>query len=152
MSQPKEAELVPEVLGIIDHVGLAVPDLDAAIAFHTDILGLRLVHREDNRDQGVAEAMLAAPGGGLDRAQVQLIAPLTAASVLTRFLDRSGPGLQHLAFRVDDVDRAADLLRDRGLRLLYDAARAGTRGSRINFVHPKDAGGVLLELVQPAAP
>jgi len=151
VSTAEEVELAPEVMGIIDHVGLAVPDLDVAIAFHTDILGLRLVHREDNPDQGVAEAMLAAPGSGPDTAQVQLIAPLNAESILTRFLDRSGPGLQHLAFRVNDVDQAADLLRERGLRLLYEAARPGTRGCRINFVHPKDAGGVLLELVEPAA-
>ncbi len=133
----------------IDHVGLAVPDLDAAIAFHTEVLGLVLVHREENVDQGVAEAMLAAPGAPDESAQVQLLAPLTSDSTLARFLDRSGPGLQQLAYRVADVDHACAVLADRGVRLIYDSPRVGTRGSRINFLHPKDTGGVLIELVGP---
>jgi methylmalonyl-CoA/ethylmalonyl-CoA epimerase len=82
--------------------------------------------------------------------RVQLLAPLTPDSAIARFLDHSGPGLQQVAYRVPDVDRAAQTLRDRGLRLLYDEPRRGTAGSRVNFVHPKDAGGVLVELVQPA--
>ena len=135
----------------IDHVGLAVPDLDAAIAFHTDVLGLVLVHREVNVEQGVAEAMLAAPGAEDGSAQVQLLAPLTSASTLARFLDRSGPGLQQLAYWVADVDHACAVLAHRGMRLIYDAPRVGTRGSLINFVHPKDTGGVLIELVGPPA-
>ena len=135
----------------VDHVGLAVPDLDAAIAFHTEVLGLVLLHREENADADVAEAMLgpAADGAGT---QVQLLAPISPESPIARFLERSRSGLQHLAYRVADVDEAARVLRSRGLRLLYDAARTGTRGSRINFVHPRDAGGVLVELVEPAAP
>jgi methylmalonyl-CoA/ethylmalonyl-CoA epimerase len=134
----------------IDHVGIAVPDLEAAIAFHTDVLGLVLLAREENADQDVSEAMLAPPG---DRAgtRLQLLAPLTEQSTIARFLDRSGPGLQQLAYRVEDIDHAASVLRGKGLRLLYDAARTGTGGSRINFVHPKDTGGVLIELVQAAA-
>ncbi len=140
-----------EVPGLIaiDHVGVAVPDLDAAIAFHTEVLGLQLVHREENVEQGVAEAMLAPSGGG-SGTQLQLLAPLTPASALARFLERSGPGLQQLAYRVENIDHAASVLRGKGLRLLYDAARTGTGGSRINFVHPKDTGGVLIELVQAA--
>lgn len=143
------AEQVPAtLLTAIDHVGLAVPDLDAAIAFHTSVLGLELRHREENVEQGVAEAMLA-PVGSQDRAtQIQLIAPLDESSPIARFLDRSGPGLQQLAYRVDDVEVAADELRRRGVRLIYDSARSGTRGSRINFIHPKDTGGVLIELVE----
>lgn len=134
----------------VDHVGLAVPDLDAAIAFHTEVLGLVLLHREENLEADVTEAMLgAADGAG---AQVQLLAPASPDSPIARFLERSGPGLQQLAFRVSDVDEAARVLRSRGLRLLYDAARTGTRRSRINFVHPHDTGGVLIELVEPAAP
>ena len=82
--------------------------------------------------------------------QLQLLAPLDEQSALARFLDRSGPGLQQLAYRVEDIDHAASVLRGKGLRLLYDAARTGTGGSRINFVHPKDTGGVLIELVQAA--
>lgn len=135
----------------VDHVGVAVPDLDAAIAFHTEVLGLVLRHREDNLAQGVSEAMLAPADGGAG-AEIQLLAPLGPDSPLARFLDRSGPGLQQLAYRVADVEAAADALRQRGLRLLYDAAKIGTRGSRINFVHPRDTGGVLIELVEPSAP
>jgi methylmalonyl-CoA/ethylmalonyl-CoA epimerase len=141
---------VPGLLAV-DHVGLAVSDLDAAIAFHTEVLGLVVVHREENREQGVAEAMLAPLHGPEAGAQVQLMAPLDDSSPLHRFLSRSGPGLQQLAFRVADVEAAAAVLRRRGLRLLYNSARPGTRGSLINFVHPKDTGGVLIELVEPPA-
>ena len=133
----------------VDHVGVAVPDLDAAIAFYTDVLGGTLEHREHNDDQQIDEAMIAfdpAAGG----ARVQLIAPAGPDSTIAKFLDRSGPGLQQMAVRVPDVVAAADALRARGLRLLYDEPRRGTAGSTINFVHPKDAGGVLLELVQSA--
>ena len=140
---------VPGLLAV-DHVGLAVPDLDAAIAFHTEVLGLVLLHREENADADVAEAMLGTAAGPT-ATQVQLLAPVSPESPIARFLERSGPGLQQLAFRVRDVQEAADVLRGRGLRLLYDAARTGTRGSLINFVHPHDAGGVLIELVQPAS-
>jgi methylmalonyl-CoA/ethylmalonyl-CoA epimerase len=130
----------------IDHVGVAVPDLDAAIAFHRDVLGLRLVHEETNEEQGVREAMMSTGTG----AQLQLLAPLREDSAIGRFLARSGPGLQQLAYRVADVEEVSRVLRERGLRLLYDTPRRGTAGSRINFVHPKDAGGVLVELVEPA--
>ena len=141
---------LPAGLGVlaIDHVGIAVPDLDVAIRLHTEVFGLVLVHREVNEQQGVAEAMLAPPGDDTDGTQVQLLAPLTEGSALARFLERSGPGLQQLAYRVADLDAACAELRSRGVRLLYDRSEAGTRGSRINFVHPKDAGGVLVELVE----
>ena len=129
----------------IDHVGLAVPDLDAAIAFHTGVLGGTLAHRETNLEQGVEEAMISYGSG----AQVQLLAPAGPSSTIAKFLDRNGPGLQQLAYRVADVEVVSQQLRDRGLRLLFDAPRRGTAGSRVNFVHPKDAGGVLVELVEP---
>ena len=135
----------PSILGI-DHVGLAVPDLDAAITFHTDILGGTLTHRETNADQGVDEAMISYSSG----AQIQLLAPSGPSSTIGRFLDRNGPGLQQLAYRVTDVEAVSASLRARGLRLLYDTPRPGTAGSRINFVHPKDTGGVLVELVEPS--
>jgi methylmalonyl-CoA/ethylmalonyl-CoA epimerase len=142
---------MPEPLDVmftaVDHVGVAVPDLDDAIAFYRDVLGMRLAHVETNEEQGVREAMMAVGDGDT---RVQLLAPLTPDSAIARFLDRSGPGLQQVAYRVDDVSLAAQALRDRGLRLLYDEPRRGTAGSRVNFVHPKDAGGVLVELVQPA--
>lgn len=133
----------------IDHVGIAVPALDPAIALWTGPLGGRVVHRETNDDQQIEEAMIAfnGPDGGT---QIQLIAPSSEASTIAKFIDRNGPGLQQMAVRVPDVLAAADTLRAAGLRLLYDEPRVGTAGSRINFVHPKDAGGVLVELVQPA--
>jgi methylmalonyl-CoA/ethylmalonyl-CoA epimerase len=149
-----ELDEIPGLLGI-DHIGVAVADIEAAIAFHTTVLGLRLEHREENSEQGVREAMLLAgdPTGSLTR--LQLIAPLTApgpgpASSVARFLARRGPGLHHLAYRVVDLVAASAVLPRHGYRLLYDAPRGGTRGSLINFIDPKDAGGVLIELVEPA--
>src|SRR5690606_7392821 len=101
---------------------------------------------------GVREAMVAVgpEDGGEGRTLLQLLAPTGPESTIARFIDRSGPGLQQLAYRVADVEKASQVLRDRGLRLLYDEPRRGTAGSRINFIHPKDAGGVLVELVEPA--
>jgi methylmalonyl-CoA/ethylmalonyl-CoA epimerase len=131
----------------INHVGIAVADLDAAIEFYGHVFGMRCVHTEENQEQGVREAMLAV-GDGPDR--IQLLAPLRPDSAIAKFLDRSGPGVQQVAYTVTDLDAACAALRERGMRLLYDEPRRGTAGSRINFVHPKDAGGVLVELVEPA--
>lgn len=131
----------------IDHVGIAVPDLDEAIAFYRDNFGMHVAHEETNEEQGVREAMVAV--GDTD-SKIQLLAPLNAESTIAKFIDRSGPGLQQLAYRVTDLDQVSAILRERGLRLLYPEARRGTANSRINFVHPKDAGGVLVELVEPA--
>ncbi len=131
----------------IDHVGIAVPDLDEAIAFYRDTFGVRSVHEEVNEQQGVREAMLAVGDGST---RIQLLAPLSPDSTIARFLDRSGPGVQQVAYTVTDVEAVSQTLRERGLRLLYDRPRRGTAGSLVNFVHPKDAGGVLVELVQPA--
>ena len=132
----------------IDHVGMAVPDLDEAIAFYRDTFGMTLAHEETNEEQGVREAMMAVGDSG---SCIQLLAPLSPQSTIAKFLDRSGPGIQQMAYRVTDVEAVAQVLRDRGLRLLYDAPKRGTANSRINFVHPKDAGGVLVELVEPGA-
>lgn len=143
------ADTTPLLLAI-DHVGLAVPDLDAAIAFHRDVLGLVVLHEETNDEQGVREAMMGPAGARDGSAQIQLLAPSSPESTIARFIDRSGPGLQQLAYRVADVEVVSAALRERGLRLLYDAPRRGTGGSRINFVHPKDTGGVLVELVEPS--
>jgi methylmalonyl-CoA/ethylmalonyl-CoA epimerase len=134
----------------IDHVGIAVPDLDVAIGFYVETFGLRVTHTEVNEEQGVREAMLHSHGDGATGTAIQLLAPLRPDSAIGKFLDKSGPGLQQLAYRVSDVDAAAEVLRGRGLRLLYDEAKRGTSNSRVNFVHPKDAGGVLVELVEPA--
>ena len=132
----------------VDHVGIAVPDLDAAIAWYADTFGLPATHTASNEEQGVREAMLSAPGD--TGAAVQLLAPLRPDSPIGKFLDRNGPGIQQMAYRVADIDAACAALREKGVRLLYDAPRRGTANSRINFVHPRDAGGVLVELVQPA--
>jgi methylmalonyl-CoA/ethylmalonyl-CoA epimerase len=145
-----DVTLPPVDLVRIDHVGVAVPDLDEALAFYARMFGMRCVHEETNQDQGVREAMLAV--GDDTGARVQLLAPLTPESPIAKFIGRSGPGLQQLAYTVTDVEATSAALRARGLRLLYDTPRRGTAGSRINFVHPKDAGGVLVELVEPAAP
>ncbi|HZA31745.1 MAG TPA: VOC family protein, partial [Propionibacteriaceae bacterium] len=107
------------ILRSVDHIGIAVPDLRAAIEFYTSVLGLRLVRREDNSDHQVSEAMLAPADPGA-AAIIQLVAPLNQQSPLSRFLDRTGPGVQHVAFRVSDVEHAAAEYRRRGLRLLYD--------------------------------
>ncbi|WP_156753322.1 methylmalonyl-CoA epimerase [Actinokineospora pegani] len=141
--------LVPHVVAI-DHVGVAVPDLDAAIAFYRDHFGLESVHEEVNEEQGVREAMLRAPGDDGTGTAVQLLAPINESSTIAKFIGRNGPGLQQLAYRVADVESTSDALRAKGLRLLYDKPKRGTSDSRVNFVHPKDAGGVLVELVQPA--
>jgi methylmalonyl-CoA/ethylmalonyl-CoA epimerase len=132
----------------IDHVGIAVPDLDEAIAFYRDTLGLELTHVETNEDQGVREAMMRAPGSDDTGAAVQLLAPLGPDTTIGKFLDRAGPGVQQVALRVTDVDAAAEALRAKGLRVLYDKARRGTENTMTNFVHPKDTGGVLIELVE----
>jgi methylmalonyl-CoA/ethylmalonyl-CoA epimerase len=132
----------------IDHVGVAVRDLDEAVAFYTTSYGMRLLHEETNEEQGVREAMMAVGDSG---SCIQLLAPLTPESTIAKFLERSGPGIQQLAYRVSDIDAASATLRERGLRLLYDTPRRGTSDSRVNFIHPKDAGGILVELVEPAA-
>jgi methylmalonyl-CoA/ethylmalonyl-CoA epimerase len=139
--------LPAHLLTAIDHVGVAVPDLDEAVTFYAEKFGLHKVHEEVNEEQGVREAMLAVGDSG---SCVQLLAPLGPDSTIARFLERSGPGIQQVAYRVDDVDAVSAELRARGLRLLYDTPRRGTADSRVNFVHPKDAGGVLVELVEPA--
>ncbi|MGB7819201.1 MAG: methylmalonyl-CoA epimerase [Ornithinibacter sp.] len=132
----------------IDHVGVAVPDLDQAIAFYERAYGMRMLHEETNEEQGVREAMM---GVGESGSCIQLLAPLSPESTIATFLERNGPGIQQLAYRVSDLDAVCATLRERGLRLLYDTPKRGTSDSRVNFIHPKDAGGILVELVEPAA-
>jgi methylmalonyl-CoA/ethylmalonyl-CoA epimerase len=135
-----------KILGI-DHVGIAVADLDEAIAWYGEAFGLEATHTEVNEEQGVREAMLSAGDGGT---AIQLLAPLRPDSAIGKFLDRNGPGIQQMAYRVVDIEATSEALRAQGKRLLYPEPRRGTAGSRINFLHPKDAGGVLVELVEPA--
>ncbi|MCW2498065.1 methylmalonyl-CoA epimerase [Jatrophihabitans sp.] len=131
----------------IDHVGIAVPDLDVAIAFYRDTFGIVSVHEEVNEEQGVREAMLAVGDGNT---RIQLLAPLNEQSTIAKFIDRNGQGVQQVAYTVEDIEAVSATLKERGMRLLYEAPRRGTSDSRVNFIHPKDAGGVLVELVQPA--
>ena len=133
------------VIGI-DHVGIAVADLDAAIAMYENAFGMRCVHTEVNEEQGVREAMLEVGHSGT---YLQLLSPLSPDTTIGRFLATSGPGIQQMAYRVTDLDAVSAHLRAQGMRLLYDEPRTGTAGSRVNFVHPRSSGGVLVELVEP---
>ena len=138
------AALGGTLLGI-DHVGLAVTDLDEAIERWSKTFGLEVSHREINESQGIEEAMLDLADG----TRLQLLAPLNSDSTIAKFLERSGEGMQQLAFRVTDIDDAMAKVLSAGMRLIYPESRIGTAGSKINFVHPKDVGGVLVELVEP---
>ncbi|WP_028651017.1 methylmalonyl-CoA epimerase [Nocardioides halotolerans] len=149
MTSDTSSAPLPGLFTAIDHVGVAVADLDEAIAFYETTYGMRLAHQEVNEEQGVREAMMAVGDSG---ACIQLLAPLNDESTIARFLDRSGPGIQQLAYRVADLDAVSATLRERGLRLLYDEPKRGTSDSRVNFIHPKDAGGILVELVEPSEP
>lgn len=131
----------------IDHVGIAVRDLDQAKEFYAKSLGLQSVHEEVNEEQGVREAMLAVGDSG---SCIQLLAPLSDDSPIGKFLARSGEGIQQMAYTVSDIDALCEHLRGVGVRVLYDVPKRGTANSRVNFVHPKDAGGVLIELVEPS--
>lgn len=132
----------------LDHVGIAVADLDEALEFYKNNFDMEAYHVETNEEQGVREAMLRV---GDSETSIQLLAPLSADSPIGKFLDRSGPGMQQMAYRVTNIDEVSATLRDRGVRLLYEQAKGGTAGSRVNFIHPKDAGGVLVELVEPGS-
>jgi methylmalonyl-CoA epimerase len=133
------------VFARVDHIGVAVTDLDAAIALHADAYGMALVHREVIDEQGV-EAVLLDVGEN----HVELLAPLTEDSPVGRFLAKRGPGLHHVAYQVTDVASTLADLRARGLQLIDEAPRSGIRGSRVAFLHPAASGGVLTEIVQPA--
>jgi methylmalonyl-CoA/ethylmalonyl-CoA epimerase len=133
------------VLGRIDHVGVAVEDLDEAVALYSERLGMPVQHRETVEAQGV-EAVLLGVGGS----HVELLRPLGPETAVGRFLERNGPGLHHVAYGTDDIDSALDAVRAAGLRLIDEQPRTGIRNSRVAFVHPKSTGGVLTELVEAA--
>jgi methylmalonyl-CoA/ethylmalonyl-CoA epimerase len=143
--------LAAALVTAVDHIGIAVPDLEVAKKWYHDRLGMIVLHEEVNNDQGIVEAMLAVRGAPVGSAQIQLMAPVDDSSAIAKFLDKRGPGLQQLAYRTSDLDTLSDRLRGEGVRLIYEVPRRGTANSRINFIHPKDAGGVLIELVEPAA-
>jgi methylmalonyl-CoA epimerase len=131
-------------LAAIDHTGIAVADIDSALAFYRDVLGLALAHRETVAEQGV-EAVLLDVGDS----HVELIAPLGPETGVARFLAQRGPGLHHVAYRVDDIDATLASLSAAGVRLIDERPRTGIRGSRVAFVHPAATGGVLTEIVEP---
>ena len=133
------------MLGRIDHVGVAVEDLDEAIELYTQRLGMPLQHRETVEEQGV-EAVLV----GVGDSHVELLRPLGPDTAVGRFLQRNGPGLHHVAYGTDDIASAIDDVRKAGLRLIDEQPRTGIRNSRVAFVHPKSTGGVLTELVEAA--
>jgi methylmalonyl-CoA epimerase len=133
------------VFSRIDHIGVAVADLDAALALHEQTYGMPVVHRETVADQGV-EAVLLDVGEN----HVELLRPLSDDTPVGRFLAKRGPGLHHVAYQVPDIEGALARLRELGVRLIDESPRVGIRGSRVAFVHPAATGGVLTELVEPA--
>jgi len=134
------------MLGRIDHVGVAVEEMDAALELYRDALGLPLAHREIVEEQGVDAALLDVGEG-----HVELLAPLGPDTPVGKYLQRRGPGLHHVAYAVADIDAELDRLRGAGLRLIDETPRTGIRNSRVAFVHPAALGGVLTEIVEPAA-
>jgi methylmalonyl-CoA/ethylmalonyl-CoA epimerase len=133
------------VFGRIDHIGVAVEDLDAAVELYRDGFGMREQHREMVEAFDV-EAVLLEIGAG----HVELLRPLSPEGGVGKFLERNGPGLHHVAYQTDDIDNALEQVRAAGLRLIDEQPRTGIRGSRVAFLHPKATGGVLTELVEPA--
>jgi len=129
----------------IDHVGVAVEDIDAALELYTGPLAMPLEHRETVDDQGVDAALV-----GVGAGHVELLAPLGPDTPVGKYLERRGPGLHHVAYAVEDIETVLDQLRAAGLRLIDEAPRVGIRNSRVAFVHPGAVGGVLTEIVQPA--
>jgi methylmalonyl-CoA/ethylmalonyl-CoA epimerase len=132
------------MLGRIDHVGVAVEDLDAALALYGERLAMPMAHREVVEEQGV-EAVLLDVGEG----HVELLRPLGPDTPVGKFLARNGPGLHHVAYAVEDVDATLAALKQGGTRLIDETPRTGIRGSRVAFLHPAATGGVLTEIVQP---
>jgi methylmalonyl-CoA/ethylmalonyl-CoA epimerase len=133
------------VFGRIDHIGVAVEDLEGAIALYEERFGMPAAHRETVEAFGV-EAVLLDVGDG----HVELLRPLGPDTGVGRFLGKNGPGMHHVAYATDDIDSALAQLRDAGLRLIDEEPRRGIRNSRVAFLHPKSTGGVLTELVEPA--
>lgn len=127
----------------IDHIGVAVFDLDAAIDWYTRFLGAKLLQRETNREQMVEEALL-----DLEGSTFQLITPIGELSPIIKFLSTKGQGMQQIAFKVSNLNTAVDYARENNVRVIFKESKNGTNGSKINFLHPKDCFGVLIELVE----
>lgn len=133
------------MLGRIDHVGVAVEDMDGALSLYRDSLGMSLAHRETVEQQGVDAALLDIGDG-----HVELLAPLGPDTPVGKYLAKRGPGIHHVAYAVEDIDAELERLREAGLRLIDETPRVGIRNSRVAFLHPAVVGGVLTEIVQPA--
>jgi len=133
------------VFGEIDHIGVAVEDLDESIAVYRDRLGMREQHRETVEEFGVEAALLE-----IGDAHVELLTPIQPDSAVARFLEKNGPGMHHVAYRTADIDAALERMSKAGVRMIDEQARTGIRDSRVAFVHPKSTGGVLTEIVEPA--
>ena len=133
------------MFGRIDHVGVAVGDLDEAVALYSERLDMPVQHRETVEEQGVEAVLL-----GVGDSHVELLRPLAADTAVGRFLERNGPGLHHVAYGTDDIESALEAVRAAGLRLIDEAPRRGIRDSRVAFLHPRSTGGVLTELVEAA--
>jgi methylmalonyl-CoA/ethylmalonyl-CoA epimerase len=142
---PAELFSAPVLFGRIDHIGVAVEDLDEAVAVYSERLGMAEQHRETVEEQGV-EAVLLEIGDG----HVELLSPLGPDTAVGRFLEKRGAGLHHVAYQTEDIESALQTVREAGMRLIDDEPRTGIRNSRVAFVHPKSTGGVLTELVQPS--
>jgi methylmalonyl-CoA/ethylmalonyl-CoA epimerase len=133
------------LFGRIDHIGVAVEDIDAAIELYRDGFGMELAHRETVESQGV-EAVLLDVGDG----HVELLAPLGPDTPVGKYLAKNGTGLHHVAYAVDDIDAALEKIGAAGIQLIDSEPRAGIRDSRVAFLHPRSTGGVLTEIVEPA--
>jgi methylmalonyl-CoA/ethylmalonyl-CoA epimerase len=133
------------MFGLIDHVGIAVDDLEAGLKLYGGALEMPVAHRETVAEQGV-EAVLLDVGD----CHVELLRPLAPDTAVGKFLAKRGPGLHHVAYRVDDIEAALAGLSERGIELIDQAPRIGIRQSRVAFVHPRSTGGVLTEIVEPA--
>jgi len=133
------------VLSAVDHVGVAVESIDAALAIYRDALGMPLVHRETVSEQGVDAALL-----DVGDSHIELLEPLGPDTAVGKFLAKRGPGLHHVAYRVESVEQTLETLRGAGVRLIDEHPRTGIRGSLVAFLHPSSTGGVLTEIVQPA--
>ena len=136
----------------IDHVGIACRDLDRSVAFYEATFGLVVVSREENPDQGVREAMLRVADAPAGTSYVQLLEPLGPDTPVGRFLARQGEGIHHVGYGVTDIAAALESIGATGVRLLDARPRHGSMGASIAFLHPKDVGGVLTELVQSPGP
>ena len=133
------------LFGRIDHIGVAVEDLDVAVELYARDFQMREQHRETVEEQGV-EAVLLEVGDG----HVELLRPLSADTGVGKFIAKNGPGLHHVAYATEDIDSTLGAVRDAGLRLIDEQPRTGIRNSRVAFLHPRSTGGVLTELVEPA--